>query len=125
MNTDSTSQSTKKPRGHALTPWKPGQSGNPGGRAKKTDEDRDVIALCKAKTLDALTVITEIMMHGENERNRLAAALAILERGWGKPMQTTEDKHSGTIEIVWGVEQSVIDTDVTDVTDIAVQHDEL
>jgi len=66
-----------------------GQSGNPGGRPAKTEEERTLDAMCKAKTLDALDVLLSIMSNGENERNRMAAALAIIERGHGKPVQPT------------------------------------
>lgn len=69
--------------------FKPGQSGNPNGRPKRTPEELDLIAACKAKTPQALNTMLEIMEHGENERNRLAAAQAIIERGHGKAVQPT------------------------------------
>ncbi len=71
------------------TAFAKGRSGNPGGRPKRTAEDLDLIAACKAKTPQALDTMVEIMEHGENERNRLAAAQAIIERGYGKPIQPT------------------------------------
>jgi hypothetical protein len=80
--------------------FKKGQSGNPGGRPKKTPEELDLIAACKAKTPAALAVIESIMTTGENERNRLAAAQAIIERAYGKPKEAVElDAHiTGRIE---------------------------
>lgn len=66
-----------------------GQSGNPGGRPPKTEEQRTLEAMCKDKTQDALAVLMQIMSNGENERNRMAAALAIIERGHGKAVQPT------------------------------------
>jgi hypothetical protein len=71
------------------TAFKPGQSGNPGGRKPKTDEERTLEAMCRDKSLDALTVLENIMTNGENERNRITAALAIIERGHGKAVQPT------------------------------------
>lgn len=70
-----------------------GKSGNPGGRQKKTEEQRQLEELCKAKTKDALSTILAIMQSGENERNRLAAAQYVIDRGWGKARQEVE--HSG------------------------------
>lgn len=70
-----------------------GKSGNPGGRQKKTEEERQLEALCKEKTKDALNTILLIMQNGDNERNRLAAAQYVIDRGWGKARQEVE--HSG------------------------------
>lgn len=66
-----------------------GQSGNPGGRPPKTEEQRTLEAMCKDKTLDALAVLLQIMESGEQERNRITAAMAIIERGHGKAVQPT------------------------------------
>lgn len=66
-----------------------GQSGNPGGRPPKTEEQRTLEAMCKDKTQEALAVLMKIMESGENERNRITAAMAIIERGHGKPVQPT------------------------------------
>ena len=66
-----------------------GKSGNPGGRPKLTVEVLDLVAACKNKTPDALAVLERIMMNGESERNQMAAAMAIIERGHGKPIQPT------------------------------------
>lgn len=74
-----------------------GQSGNPGGRPKKTPEQFELEAACKAKTPDALAVIESIMLNGENERNRLAAAQAIIERAYGRPVERKEVK-TGLLE---------------------------
>lgn len=70
--------------------FKPGKSGNPSGRAKKTAEQITLETMCKAKTPDALDTIVEIMQRGENERNRLAAAQYIIDRAHGKAPQALE-----------------------------------
>ena len=67
-----------------------GQSGNPAGRPKKTQEELNLVAACKAKTPAALAVIEQIMEKGQSERTRLAAAQAIIERAYGKPKETVE-----------------------------------
>ena len=59
-----------------------GQSGNPGGRPKGDGEIRE---LARQHTVLALRTLKEIVDHGENESARVAAANALLDRGWGKP----------------------------------------
>lgn len=83
-------QRTDSPKRKApKTAFPKGQSGNPGGRPKRTAEEIDLIAACKDKTEAALDVLLAIMEGGENERNRITAALAIIERGHGKAVQPT------------------------------------
>ncbi len=67
--------------------FKKGSSGNPQGRPKRTAQELDLIAACKEKTPRALAVMVRIMEEGENERNQLAAAQAIIDRGYGKAVQ--------------------------------------
>ena len=85
--------------------FKKGQSGNPGGREKKSEEQKNLEAMCRVKTLDALNVIEAIMFNGENERNKLTAAQYIIDRGWGKPKQAMElsgnDGQNLSIEVTY------------------------
>jgi hypothetical protein len=60
-----------------------GQSGNPGGRPKADGEIRE---LARQHTGTALRTLIEIAERGENESARVAAANAILDRGFGKPV---------------------------------------
>jgi hypothetical protein len=87
-----------KPRGRAFAK---GQSGNPGGRPARTAAELDLIAQCKEKTPRALEVLERIMESAEKDRDRLTAALAIIERAYGKPVQPTDNEHSGAIKFGW------------------------
>lgn len=78
-----------------------GKSGNPTGRPKVTGEERDIIDACKKLTPRALEILTNIMESGSNERNQVTAALAIIERAWGKPIQPTDNIHSGSVTFTW------------------------
>lgn len=91
-------QESDKPKRKApKTAFAKGKSGNPGGRPPKTVQELDLIAACKAKTPEALAVITEIMTHGEKEQTRLAAALSIIERAYGKPVQPQDVNLTGAL----------------------------
>lgn len=87
-----------KPRGRPIAK---GQVLNPGGRPKKTAEELDLIAACKAKTSDALNILVDIMERGEQEKNRLSAALSIIERAYGKPVQPQDVDLTGNITFGW------------------------
>lgn len=69
-----------------------GQSGNPSGRPKITLPDgRSLKDIAREHTLDAVQTLVEVM--GDTEAPhpaRVSAASAILDRGWGKPVQELE-----------------------------------
>jgi hypothetical protein len=65
-----------------------GRSGNPGGRPKGIAH---VTELARAHTPEAIETLSEIMREG-TPGARVSAAVAILDRGWGKsPQLTTGD----------------------------------
>ena len=104
MTTAQKSKVKAKPRGKPIAK---GQVLNPGGRPKKTVEELDLIAACKAKTPDALATISDIMTNGEKEQTRLSAALAIIERAYGKPVQPVDASISGTV--ISRIERVIVD----------------
>ena len=67
--------------------FKPGQSGNPGGRSGKHIADLSREARRYASL--AVTTLVKICRTGL-ERNKLAAAIALLDRGYGKPLQAVQ-----------------------------------
>jgi len=61
--------------------WKPGESGNPGGRPKEAAE---VKALARSFCVEAIHKLVELM-RSDNERVAEAASNSLLDRGIGKP----------------------------------------
>jgi hypothetical protein len=78
--------------------WKPGQSGNPGGRPRII---RDVIELSRQHTEASIEALFKSLA---DPRTRVAAAVALLERGWGKPLQTVESN----VTISGGIDAPII-----------------
>lgn len=65
------------------TSFKPGRSGNPGGRPKDVGEVAD---LAKQHTETAISRLVDWMI-SDNAKASVAAAQALLDRGWGRPAQ--------------------------------------
>jgi len=73
--------------------FKPGQSGNPLGRPKSDKTIRD---LAKIHTKDALKTLSDIVKNPKaSDTARVQACNAILDRGWGKAPQYTENVNLG------------------------------
>jgi hypothetical protein len=68
------------------TAWRPGQSGNPGGRPKVSAEVRDLARNHGPEAIERLVAL----MHSKNESVAVRAAEALLDRGYGRPMQGME-----------------------------------
>jgi hypothetical protein len=66
--------------------FRPGQSGNPGGRPRQ-----DVTELARAHTADAILALVEAL---KRPKEAVPAAVALLDRGWGRPKQTIETDQS-------------------------------
>ena len=66
------------------TSFKPGVSGNPGGRPRAA---LDVQALARECTPLAIGALIKAL---DSPRERVPAAVALLNRGWGLPKQTIE-----------------------------------
>jgi|SRR6516164_5801008 hypothetical protein len=78
-------------------PFVKGQSGNPGGRPK---EVADVRALARQSGKDAIATLKAIMDDVQAPpAARIAASVALLDRGYGRP----EQRFEGALNVVYQI----------------------
>lgn len=73
--------------GKAATQFKPGVSGNPGGRPKSIAEVQE---LARQHTPAAINELARIASAGTSEAARVAACNTLLDRAWGKAPQSID-----------------------------------
>lgn len=82
----------KMPRGR---PFQPGVSGNPGGKVK---DAQHISTLARKHTPDAIAALVKAL---QSPRERVPAAIALLDRGWGKPVQMIAADPDRPLEIAF------------------------
>ncbi|MDE2100282.1 MAG: hypothetical protein KGL39_23730 [Patescibacteria group bacterium] len=87
-NTQGAAENRKKPRGR---PFPPGNSANPGGRPKLPEDVKHVRELARQYTEQAIEGLLDALQNGSGPA-KVAAANALLDRGWGKPQQDVDVK---------------------------------
>ena len=81
----------------------PGKSGKPGGRPK--DEHR-VCELARSYTVEALKTHVDLTCHIKDERVRVTASQALLDRGWARPkLEEVSSGESGYLELLRAVNE--------------------
>ena len=77
--------------------WLPGRSANPGGRPAGRGH---VQALAAGHTEEAIAMLARLMRAGASDDVRLRAAVALLDRAWGKPTQAVTGEDGGPVAIL-------------------------
>ena len=90
-------------RGKIEPRWKKGESGNPNGRPPKLPDLHILLANVLGKeNKDGLTAAEEILLalHAKAKKGDTRAAELLLDRGYGKPKQTTDTNITSTEPLV-------------------------
>ena len=70
-----------------MAQWAKGESGNPGGRPNGLGEIREI---ARQHTDTAIETLVKVMNATDASPSaRVAAASALLDRGWGRPLQVS------------------------------------
>lgn len=78
-------------------PFAKGQSGNPGGQTRL---QKDVKELAREHAQAAIDALAEAL---SDPKQRVAAATALLDRGFGKPKQEVQASGGFSIAVVTGI----------------------
>ena len=72
-------------------------SGRPAGAVNKATSELkfNLSELARQHTNDALDTLVEVMKSGQSDSARIAAATAILDRGYGRPTMAQVDNSTG------------------------------
>lgn len=97
-------ESSKKPRGKAFAK---GSSGNPGGRPKLPDDVKHVRELARSYTMNAIEALVQTLGDG-GWAAKVAAANALLDRGWGKPEQAIVGPGEGGEHLFKLIERKIV-----------------
>ena len=92
--------------GHGrLRPWRPGQSGNPGGIAGRYGE---VVRLAREASPEIIRQLIAIASDpSEDARVRIVAGQEILNRAWGKPKEMEPEAAAPAIELAGASEEQL------------------
>jgi hypothetical protein len=82
--------------------FQPGQSGNPGGRKKGEEDIRE---LARQHTAEALAALVWVATKSASDSARVTAAVALLDRGYGRPAQPLANDLSHPITNVESAEE--------------------
>ena len=95
---------------------RPGAGRRKGSVARATREQKGTLGeLARQYTATAMATLAHVAANGESESARVAASIAILDRGFGKPPQAVEltGADGGPIEVT-RIERVVVDPADTD-----------
>ncbi|MGY3265812.1 hypothetical protein [Lysobacter sp. HA35] len=83
---------TPKKQNPGSSRFKPGKSGNPGGRSPRVGPNGEtIVQLCRAKTNALIERAAAIALDPMAEhKDALTAIFGLLDRGWGKPKESVD-----------------------------------
>ena len=79
----------------------------------------EIRSLARSRTKSALDVLIAVMRNTKSPpAARIAAANAILDRGWGKPPQAIHNGDDGALELIHRIERVIVHPENPDSEDI-------
>jgi hypothetical protein len=79
----------------------------------------EIRSLARSHTKTALNVLVAVMRNTKaTPPARIAAANAILDRGWGKVAQATENAANGALKLIHRIERVIVDPENSDRPDL-------
>lgn len=111
--------------GRRSTSFRPGQSGNPGGRPKKDERLRKIEDMARDHSEEAIAALLDVAKNGSTETARVAAAQAILDRGWGTPVKRTEAGEPGAFADVEELSEEELQAEKLETLELAVKSGDL
>jgi hypothetical protein len=79
----------------------------------------EIRSLARSHTRSALNVLVAVMRNTKaTPPARVAAANAILDRGWGKATQATENGDDGALELIHRIERVIVHPENPDSQDL-------
>jgi hypothetical protein len=79
----------------------------------------EIRSLARSHTRSALNVLVAVMRHPKaTPAARVAAANAILDRGWGKATQAIGNGNDGALELIHRIERVIVHPESSDGRDI-------
>jgi hypothetical protein len=79
----------------------------------------EIRSLARGRTKSALNVLIAVMRSTKSPpAARIAAANAILDRGWGRPPQAIQNGDDGAFELIHRIERIIVDPENSDSPDL-------
>lgn len=85
-----------------------GKSGNPSGRPRDDDDTKKIKELARQHCPRAIEVLAEVLEDVKaGAKARVSAAIALLDRGYGKPSQAVTGENGEAIQAIFHVTTGV------------------
>ncbi len=76
-------------------------------------------SLARSHTRSAINTLAQIMRNKDaTPAARVAAANALLDRGWGKPVQAIANGEEGALQLIHRIERVIVDPENSDGSDL-------
>lgn len=79
----------------------------------------EIRSLARSHTRTAINALVGVMKAKDaSHAARVSAAIAILDRGWGRPVQALQNGEDGALELIHKIERVIVHPENTDGTGV-------